>query len=95
MPQVRGQVDRPSGLDQVDGLVGDLGQHRVQRRDQHVHAEAAGHPGERRSHPSQRMAADALERRRAERDEYEIACVGRDGGDDAEEHDDVGQRPAR
>ena len=41
----------------MDGLIGDLGQHRVQWRDEHVHAEAAGRRGERRSHPSERMAS--------------------------------------
>ena len=44
--QVGGQVDRLARVDQVDGLVGDLGEHAVERRDQDVDAERRADAGE-------------------------------------------------
>ena len=62
-----------AGFDQVDGLVGDLGEDRVGRGDEQVDAEAAGDTGERGRHARERVAPHALERRRAQRDQHEVA----------------------
>ena len=62
-------------------VVRDLGQHAVERRDQEVHAEARGDAGERGRDAGQRVAADALEGRGAERDQHEVAGVGGDARD--------------
>ena len=94
-PQVRRQVDRLARRHEVDRLVGDLGEHRVGRRHQQVDAETACDTGERGGHAGERMPADAQEGRGPERDEHEIAGVGGDARDDAEEHDDVGERRGR
>ena len=45
--QVRGEVDVRARVDQRRRVVGDLGQHAVDRRDQEVHAEAGGDARER------------------------------------------------
>ena len=54
-------------------------------RDQEVDAEDGADAGEGRGHARQRMAADADERRRAERDQDEVAGVGGDARQHADE----------
>ena len=92
--QVRGEVDLRVGVGERGGVVGDLGQHAVERRDQEVHAEARGDAGERRRDAGQRVSPDALERDRPERYQHEVSGVGRDARDHAEQHDDERQRAA-
>ncbi len=89
--QVGRDVDRPSRFHQPDGLVGDLGEHGVGGRDEQVDAEPAGHAGEGRRHAGERIAADAVERSCAERDQHQVAGVRGDARDHAEADDEVGQ----
>ncbi len=79
----------------MDGVVGDLGQHAVDRRDDQVHAEHRGDAGERRRQSRDRMAAQAQEGGRAQRDQHQVAGVGGDARQHAHRHDDEGDRPAR
>ena len=73
-------------------VVRDLGQDAVERRDQEVHAEARGHAGERGRDAGERVSADALERGRAQGYQHEVAGVGGDARDHAEQDDDERQR---
>jgi hypothetical protein len=93
--EVRREVDVRVLVDQRGRIVGDLGQHPVQGRDEEVDPEARGDAGERRRDPGQRIAPDALERDRPERDQHEVAGIGGDARDHAEQDDDEGQRAAR
>ena len=44
-PEVGGQADGHVGIDQVDGVVGELDEDGIERLDQHVHGEGAGDRG--------------------------------------------------
>ena len=62
-PEIRRQADRLVGVDQVDRVVGELDEHRIERLDQHVHGEGAGDRGKAQRQPGERMSADAEEGR--------------------------------
>ena len=94
-PEVRRQADGGVGIDQMDGVVGELDEDRVERLDQHVHGERAGNGGEAQGQAGERMAADAQERRACQRNQDQVAGVRRDARHDAHERQDVGQRPGR
>ena len=73
------------------GVVRDLGQHAVERRDQEVDAEARRDAREGRRDARQRMTADAQERDGPEGYQHQVAGVGGDAREDAEQHDDERQ----
>ncbi len=75
----------------MDGVVGDADEHAVERLDEDVDAEDGGDRGEGRGQAGKGMAAHAQVGRGAERDEDQIAGIGRDARDDADEDEDVGQ----
>ena len=77
------------GIDQMDGVVGELDQHRVERLDQHVDGERAGHGGEAEREAGERMPADGKEGDAGERDQHQVAGIGRDAREDADERQDV------
>ena len=94
-PEVRGQADGLVRIDQVDGVVGELDEDGVERLDQHVHGERAGDRGETQGQPGERVPADAEEGDAGQRNQDQVAGVGGDARQDADERQDVGQRPAR
>jgi hypothetical protein len=93
--EVRDEVDLRLGVDQRGRLVGDVGDHRVGRHDQHVDPERRADRAEAGRDPGQRVAPDAQERGRRQRDQHEVAGVGGDARHDPDEHDDVRQRGRR
>ena len=82
------------GIEQVDGVVRDLGEDAIERLDQDVHRERAGDAGERSGQTRQRMPADAQEAPRRQWDQHQVAGVGGDARQDADEDQDVRQHPA-
>ena len=83
------------GIDQMDGVVGEFDEDRVERLDQHVDGERAGDGGEAQRQAGEGMAADAEEGDARQRNQDQIAGIRRDARHDADERQDVGQRPAR
>ena len=91
--QVRGDVDVSASAGRARRpVVRDLRQHAVERRDQEVHAEARRDACEGGGDAGERMAADAQERRGPEGYQHEVAGIGGDARDDAEQDDDERQR---
>ena len=60
--EVGRQVDRLRGIDDVDRVVGHLGEDAVDRLDEKIRAEGRRHAGERRGQTGQRMPAAGCER---------------------------------
>ena len=92
--QIRGQIDGVTGIEQMDGVVGDFGEHTVDRRDDQVHAEHRRNARECRRKSRDRMPAQTEECGGSQRDQNQVAGVGRDAGEHAHRHDDEGDRPA-
>ena len=83
--EVGGQVDRDVRVEQMDGVVGDLGQDAVDRHDEHVDQEHGGHAGEGGGDAGDRMAPDGEECRGAQRDEHQVAGIRGDARQDADD----------
>ena len=79
--------------DQADRLVGDLGDHRVGRRQDEVDAEDRADAGEAGGHAGSGCRPDARERGGAERDQDQVAGVGRDAREHADHDQDERQDP--
>ncbi len=92
--QVRRHVDGGSRIEQVDGVVGDFGQHAVDRCDDQVHAEHCRNARECRRQSRNRMPAQTEEGGGSQRDQDQIPGVGCDAGQHAHRNDDEGDRPA-
>ena len=71
------------------------GEQRVDGADQDVRRVSARDAGERRGQTSQRMAADRPEHDRRQRDQHDVAHLGRRVGNDRREHDDRRQQVPR
>ena len=76
-------------------VIGELDEHGVERLDQHVDGEGAGHGGEAERQAGERIPSDGQIGDAGERDQDQIAGIRRDAREDADEGQDVGQRPAR
>ena len=76
----------------MDGVVGDAGEDAVGGDDEEVDEEGGGDGGEGEGEAREGVAPDADEGGAGQRDEDEVAGVGGDAGDDADEDEDVGER---
>jgi hypothetical protein len=94
-PDIRREVDGAVRVQEVDGVVGDLGQDRIRRHDHDIHQEGRRDRGEAEREAGKRMPPDADIGRGGQRDQHQVAGIGGDGGDDADKGEDVGQRSAR
>ncbi len=74
-------------IDQLRGFLRDTRQQRIDRADQQIRAITARYPGKGRRHACQRMAAQRVIDRAAQRDQHDITDFGCGVGDDAGEHD--------
>ncbi len=79
----------------MGGVVGELDENGVERLDQHVDGEGAGHRGKAERQAGQRIASDGEEGDAREREQDQIAGVGGDAREDADEGEDVAERPGR
>ena len=61
-------------------VVGELDEHGVERLDQHVDGEGAGHGGKAQRQAGQRMPSDGQIGDAGERDQDQIAGIGGDAG---------------
>ena len=75
-------------VDERDRLVRDLGHDPVDRRDQQVDPERRADAGEAGRQTGQRVPAHAVEGGRRQRDQDQVAGVGGDARQDADQHDD-------
>ena len=75
-----GQADRAVGIDEMGRVVGELDEHGVERLDQHVDGEGAGHGGKAERQAGERMPSDGQIGDAGERDQDQIAGIGRDAG---------------
>ena len=76
-------------------VVGELDEHGVERLDQHVDGKGGGHGSKAKREAGERIASDGQIGDAGERDQDQIAGIGGDAGDDADEGQDIGQRPVR
>ncbi len=93
-PQVSGESDGEVGIDQLDRVVSEFGQDRVEGLDEHIDREGPRHGGKARGKPREGMPSDAQKRRSRERNQHQISSVGGDTGENAHEHQKVGERSA-
>jgi hypothetical protein len=94
-PQVGEQVDRLAGIQQLNGVVGNANKDAVHRNDHDIYQEHTRHGREGQREAGQRMAPNTDERGPGQRDQHQVAGIGRDAGNDADESQDPGQRPGR
>ena len=94
-PVVRDDRDRLPAGNEPQGLVGDLGDHRVDRARDQVDREDGSHAGETGRHAGYWMASDAQERGCAERDEDQVSGVGRDARQRPDEDHEEGDQAPR
>ena len=71
------------GIDEMGGVIGELDEHGVERLDQHVDGEGAGHGGKTERQAGQRMPSDGQIGDAGERDQDQIARIRRDARQDA------------
>ena len=94
-PQVGRQTDRDRGIDQMNRVVRELRKNGVERFDQHVHGKGAGNRGKTGGQPGQRMTPNAEEGRACQRNQDQVTGIRGDARQDADEHQDVAERPPR
>ena len=94
-PDVRRQADRTVGVDEMGGVVGELDEDSIERLDQHVDGEGAGHGGKAERQAGERMTPDRQIGDAGERDQDQIARIRSDARQDTDKGQDIGQRPCR
>ncbi len=81
------RIDRHRRVEHACGLLGNAGQHRVDRRRNEVGRKTAGYAGESRCNTGQRMAPGGVEDHRAQRNHDHIAGIGGRMRDDCDQDD--------
>ncbi|MNL18542.1 hypothetical protein D3C87_1396910 [compost metagenome] len=76
-------------------IVGEFDEDGIERLDQHVDREGAGHGGEAEREARKRMSSDGKIGNAGKRYQHQIACVSCNTCKDADEGENIGQRPPR